>query len=215
MAVENLFETRLEKRYKSLYDKSNDKYGYTGLYKYVLVDADDNLLFYASTKYDACFYYFYLCKNNKEDIDEVCEKIKNITEDSECYNQAFLRFPELLGFNDFKSFYKLQGEQYYSYSILNKELDSIQKKINLLNSDNALEKSLEAALKDMNYHFDPYNNPKADDEIYEIRKKLKKIDFLEDMDFLILSENEKIRKLYKGYLSGLESFQVDFMSYSR
>ena len=50
MAVENLFETRLEKRYKSLYDKSNDKYGYTGLYKYVLVDADDNLLFYASTK---------------------------------------------------------------------------------------------------------------------------------------------------------------------
>ncbi len=99
MAVENLFETRLEKRYKSLYDKSNDKYGYTGLYKYVLVD--------------------------------------------------------------------------------------------------------------------PYNNPKADDEIYEIRKKLKKIDFLEDMDFLILSENEKIRKLYKGYLSGLESFQVDCMSYSR
>ena len=59
------------------------------------------------------------------------------------------------------------------------------------------------------------NNPKADDEIYEIRKKLKKIDFLEDMDFLILSENEKIRKLYKGYLSGLESFQVDCMSYSR
>lgn len=82
-------------------------------------------------------------------------------------------------------------------------------------SDNALEKSLEAALKDMNYHFDPYNNPKADDEIYEIRKKFKKIDFLEDMDFLILSENEKIRKLYKGYLSGLESFQVDSMSYSR
>ncbi len=39
MAVENLIESRIEEPQKYLFNKAEDKYGYTGLYQYVLVGA--------------------------------------------------------------------------------------------------------------------------------------------------------------------------------
>ena len=50
MAVENLIETRLKDPKKDLYDKANDKYGYTGIQSFVLVDAYDNLIFLCRDK---------------------------------------------------------------------------------------------------------------------------------------------------------------------
>lgn len=214
MAVENLIETRLKDPKKDLYDKANDKYGYTGIQSFVLVDAYDNLIFYAATKYEAVFYYAYKCKNTEEDIREVCEKIKDITEESPCYDLFWRDFSELKNQHDAGFFYKLEGEQYYSYSTLNDELERIQRKIEFLNYDNALEKSLELVLKGRKYGFEPnaFFNPNANDEKWEIEKSLRKIDFLDDFDFLILSKNEKIRKLYESYLSGLSEFNVSCLA---
>ena len=69
-------------------------------------------------------------------------------------------------------------------------------------------------LKGRKYGFEPnaFFNPTANDEKWEIEKSLRKIDFLDDFDFLILSKNEKIRKLYESYLSGLSEFNVSCLA---
>ncbi|MCR5612668.1 hypothetical protein [Treponema sp.] len=209
MAVENLIESRIKEPEKCLFNKAEDKYGYNGLYQYVLVDAYDNLIFFASTNNKAICYYAYKCSNTEEDINEVLEKTKLITEDSPCYDLFWRDFPEIInGHADFEFFYRLEGFQYYNYTTLNNELKRIQKKIEFLNYDHALEKSLESVLKNMKYYFDPnpYYNPDGNNEEREIEKKLREIEFLHDMDFLLLSKNEVIRKWYENYRGGLSTF---------
>ncbi len=215
MSVENLIEARVKEPQKYLFDKNNDKYGYTGIQSSVLVDADDNVIFYGATKYDAMFYYVFKCKNVESEVNEISDLIRNITEDSPCYNLPYDDFPELHEQKNF--FYRLKNFDFYDFSSLNDELEEIQNQIEFLNYDNALEKSLESLLKDMKFSFDPdpYYNPNASDEMWEIRENYKKISFLGNMDFLLLSKNENIRNWYKRYLSGISEFSRDCLQFGK
>ncbi|WP_407398352.1 hypothetical protein [Treponema sp.] len=208
MAIENLIESRLKNPNANLCDKKNIKESFRKIKKYVLVDNEYNLIFYASTEYNQYFYYAFKCDNTKEDIEEVNIKISHITEDSPCYDLFWKVFPELKGQHNNGYFYKLEYSQYYDYSILNEELERIQNKINFLNYDNALEKSLESVLANMDYYIDSYDE-NAWDQLHEISRSLSEIDFLNDMDFLIISKNYKIRNWYKFYLDGCSFVSVN------